>query len=211
MQSEKQNQNLKIACLFPRYGREEYTIKSKKALYQGGYKVFEHNGEQGLRQAIIDFFDTVRGKYDIIAKIDNDCIVPQGWMDTITEIFQTTDVDIISPNVVPSNAAFKYGEDTEDELGYRRGKIVGGLWCMKMRMIEDLEFDHYDVYGIKGAFNILKQIVLDKQPKIGWTTKVTVQDIGHWTGHHPDHIKSVKHAQYSADIGRGIAWTPQGE
>lgn len=209
MQSQKQEQNLKIAVLFPKYGRPEYTEISRKALQQPGYKVFEHKGEKGLREAIMDFFNIVKGKYDIIAKIDNDCVVPQGWMDTITEIFQTTDVDILSPNVVPSNAALTYGDNTENELGYRRGKIVGGLWCMKVKMLEDIVFSHYEVGGIKGAFNILKQIVLDKQPNIGWTTKVTIQDIGHWSGSHPEHIKSKEHEQYSLEIGRKIAWTAQ--
>ena len=210
MQLKKHDPSLKIAVLFPKYGREEYTTKSKKALYQGGYQVFEHQGKEGLRNAIIDFFEQVRGKYDIIAKIDNDCVVPQGWMDEMVRIFRTTDVDILSPNVVPSNAAIKYGEDTEDDIGYRRGKIVGGLWCMKVKMLEDIVFDRYPVDGIKGAFNILKQIVLDKNPKIGWTTKVTVQDVGHWSGAHQDHIKSREHEEYSKEIGRQVSWEAEG-
>lgn len=205
----KPRKDLKIAVLLPTYGRPEYTVKSKEALEQPGYDVYESTGISGLRQSIIDFFNASRTRYDIIAKIDNDCIVPQGWMDKLIDIFENTDVDIISPNVFPSNAALKYGEPTEEELGYRRAKIVGGLWCMKTSLLKDIIFDHYDVTGIKGAFPLLKQIVYTKQPKVGWTMAVTVQDIGHWSGMHPEHIKSIEHAEYSREVGRDIAWQPQ--
>lgn len=209
MPLSKPRKDLKIAVLLPTYGRHEYTEKSRKALCQPGYKTYYHHGKQGLRQAIIDFFNYARDNYDIIAKIDNDCIVPKGWMDKLIDIFENTDVDIISPNVFPSDAALKYGESTEEELGYRRAKIVGGLWCMKTSLLKDIVFDHYDVTGIKGAFPLLKQIVYTKQPKIGWTMDVTVQDIGHWSGMHPEHIKSIEHAEYSREVGRDIAWQPQ--
>lgn len=191
--------------LIPAYRRPEYTKKAVAALKQPGYFLYRHNGEQGLRKAILDFFNITKN-YDIIAKIDNDCVVPKGWMDTIIGVFEESDADILSPNVVPSNAAYKYGEETEDELGYRRSRIVGGLWCMKREMLDGIVFDDYDVSGIKGAFNILKQIVLTNNPKIGWTTKVTVQDIGHWSGGHPDHIKSEEHKEYSREVGRQVAW-----
>ena len=197
---------MKVAVLYPNFGRQAYSQKSKPALQQLGYKVYEHPGEEGLRAAIIDFFKMTRNNYDILCKIDNDCVVPQGWMSEIKKIFRNTDVDILSPNVVPSNAAYKYGLDTEKQLGYRAAKIVGGLWCMRAELVRDMVFEDYDVTGIKGAFNILKQIVFTKRPKLGWTTKVTVQDIGHHSGQHPEHIKSQEHKEYSNQVGRQTSW-----
>jgi len=162
----------------------------------------------GLRAIITSFlFDPCSlGDYDIIAKIDNDCVVPVNYLTAMLQKFAATEADILSPNVLPSNAAYKYGQDDVDNLGYRPSKIVGGLWMMKREMIEGVSFMRHDVLGIIGASNILYQIVIEKDPKIGWAHDVVVQDIGHWSGLHPDNIKTPEHLMYYREVGRQVAW-----
>jgi len=191
-------------------GSQDATGHILKTAYLGDKAptIHESTENMGLRAVISSFmFDPcLVGDYDIIAKIDNDCIVPADYLTSMLAKFQTTNADILSPNVLPSNASYKYGSDDVDRLGYRPSKIVGGLWMMKRSMIEGIEFDRHDVVGIKGAFNLLYQIVVEKEPKIGWVTDVTVQDIGHWSGLHPDHIKNKEHLEYYNEIGREVAW-----
>jgi hypothetical protein len=194
----------------PTYKRPEYTNKCLEAMANDGcvYRLYNHGGEKGLREAILDFFEWCKGyNFKYIGKIDNDCIVPKGWVNELVKVMENTNADIISPNVCPSNAAFSYGEDTEDWLGYRQAKTVGGLWFMKYDLVKDMIFDRYDhIKGLKGAIPILKQIVNLNQAKVGWTTKVTVNDLGHWSGEHPEHIKSEEHKEYSHEVGRSVAW-----
>lgn len=165
----------------------------------------------GLRNTIIDFFRAVKNDdFKYITKIDNDCIVPKNWLKDLTEIFEEAGCDVLSANVSETNAAHKYGN-----LNKRRGRfipsmIVGGLWFMKKDVINDIFFERIDEgKGIRAAFNIINQIVAEKDPVVGWTDAVTYGDIGHWSGNHPEHIKTKEHADYSKNIGRRIAWTPQ--
>lgn len=160
----------------------------------------------GLRNRIIDFFNEVRGKYDILAKMDNDCVVPKNWLNDILQVFKDTDVDILSPNVMPSNAAFTYGKRVEG-LPYMPSEIVGGLWVMKASLIKDMYFEEHPTNGLIGAISILKQICTENEVKIGWVPNVVVEDIGHWSGEHPEHIKSMEHEFYSKEVGREIAWS----
>lgn len=171
--------------------------------------IISNKVNKGLRHVLIDFFNDYRLRncgVDFIAKVDNDCIVPENWLFDILEVFDRSDPDILSPNVLPSNAAFKFGEDDVENKGFRPSKTVGGLWVIKSKMIEDIQFEQHDILGIRGAYNLLYQIIINKDPVIGWVPSVTVQDVGHWTGFHPDHIKSQAHAEYSQEVGRGISW-----
>lgn len=205
MPLKKLRQNLKVAILVPTYGRPEYTAQCVKALEddkRDNYDIFYHPGDRGLRNAIIDFFEEVKGKYDILAKIDNDCIVPKRWMEKIIDVFEVSDADILSPNVYPSNAAMKFGKDGEH---YRPAKVIGGLWVMKAEMIDDIDFERHSFGKIKGAVPLLRQIVNIKSPKMGWVD-VVVQDIGHWSGEHPNCIKTEEHRAYYKEVGREIAW-----
>lgn len=227
---------MKIAILLPAYKRPEYTKICLEALERAQeYKdtvfyllddgscdctseillnsllvkevnIYENN--VGLRDAIIDFFDQIKDKdFDFVAKMDNDCCVPSNWLNDMLKTFNQTDADILSPNVMPSNAAFFYGEDDIDKKGYRPSEIVGGLWMMRTSVLKDIEFSKYDTYGLTGAISILKQIVTEKDLNVGWVPEVVVQDIGHWSGEHQDHIKSREHLEYSLEVGRQIAWT----
>lgn len=161
----------------------------------------------GLRSSILGFFEWAKAeKFDLIAKIDNDCAVPKNWLNDIVKIFEETDVDILSPNVFPSNACFTHGKAV-DGLPYMPSKIVGGLWVMRTKMLDDVQFESTRSRGIKGAFSLLYQIIVEKDPKIGWVPNVTFQDIGHWSGAHQSHIKSPEHEAYSAYVGRPVAWS----
>lgn len=223
-----------VAVLVPCYKRPEYTEKCIKALENaqeykhvsfylvddgscdGTYEILKNSKLNsfvvtrkepiGLRNVILDFFKdfVLEVGFDYLSKIDNDCIVPPNWLNSILDVFEKSDADILSPNVYPSNAAYRYGK--EGNL-YRPSKIVGGVWTMKRKMIEDVQFERFSSHGITGAFSLLNQIIVEKEPKIGWLENVTFQDIGHWSGLHEDHIKSKDHEKYSMEVGRNVAWT----
>lgn len=169
----------------------------------------ENESPMGLRNGIIDFIDWVKTtNIDIISKVDNDCLVPKNWFNDLVGILTKTDVDILSPNVSESQAAFKYGKDDTYELGYRPSSFVGGLWTMHTKWVKDIFFERADTKGIRGAFALLHQIIVlnETRPNIGWTDKVTFDDVGHWGGTHQQHIKSEEHAMYSTEVGRPVGW-----
>ncbi len=169
--------------------------------------VEDENPNKGLRERIIDFFDYVKaGDFDIIAKMDNDCLVPNNWLNKMVERLYNTDADILSPNVEPSNAAFTYGREDTAGKGYRPAEIVGGLWVMKAELIKDMYFERVGTEGLTGAISIIKQIYTEKDPNVGWIPDVIVEDMGHWSGKHGLHIKSKEHETYSKEVGRQIAW-----
>lgn len=227
---------MQTAVLIPAYRRPEYTDECLKSVYdaqeykdtviylvdEGGnkeimkkYKRNEdvlvlRNYPSGLRNTIIEFWDWARkNNIDVISKIDNDCLVPKNWLTDLTKILQDTCVDILSPNVSETQAAFKYGKDDTYNFGFRPSNLVGGLWTMRRHLTDGLYFEPTDTTGIRGAFPLLHQIIKlrEPQPMIGWTDKVTFQDIGHWGGTHPKHIKSAEHEAYSQEVGRPIGWT----
>lgn len=204
----------RVAVFMAYYKRPEYTEKAVKAIEDAQeytnvdfFFVEDDNPNIGLRNRIIDFFDFIKDKeYDIICKTDNDCCVPKNWLNDILKVFSETDVDILSPNVMPSNAAFSYGKKVPG-LPYMPAEIVGGLWCMRTKLLDNIYFERHDTGGLVGAIPILRQIVTEKEPKIGWLPDVIVQDIGHWSGAHTEHIKSKDHEFYSKEVGRQINWS----
>lgn len=187
-------------------GSDDGTTDILNSFTKDNKHIFVNRENRGLRSVIQTFMSVLSYNHDIIAKIDNDCIVPPDYLVKMLDKFYTTDADILSPNVTPSNASYKYGRDDDSAHGYRPSHIVGGLWMMKREMIDGLEFDYHDVIGIKGAFNILYQIVVEKNPKVGWLTDVVVDDLGHWSGMHPDNIKSEEHLNYYHEVGRSVTW-----
>lgn len=226
---------MRTAVLIPCYRRPEYTRKCLDALvasqpyndvtfylYDDGScdgtatlltnfplknKVLVLSAEsRGLRNIIIDFFERVRGEgYDYLAKMDNDCVVPHNWLDDLIYALETESYDIVSPNVYPSNAAYNLGKNNGTLVW--PATHVGGLWCMRASLLNDISFEKFAPNGITGAFNIIKQIIAETDAKTGWVPKVTVDDLGHWSGQHPDHIKSEEHLKYSAEVGRPVSWT----
>lgn len=169
--------------------------------------VMVNKQNEGLRNACIEFFDFAKG-FDIMVKMDNDCLVPEGWLEEIKGFLTSGWVDIVSPNVEPSNAAYSYGSSEDpNKPGIRPSKIVGGLWAMKTALLEGITFERYTTDGIRGAFALLNQIIVEKEPRVGWLPDVIVQDVGHFSGTHPEHIASESHQEYSAEVGRRIAWT----
>jgi len=160
----------------------------------------------GTRNTLIDFIQEPQyADFDFIGRIDNDCKFPRNWLIDMLEIFDKSDVQVLSPNVFPSNAAHVYGTHKEGCL-YRPSKIVGGLWFMYKEIVNGIEFTKLDVKGIIGAFNILKQILLEKEPIVGWASNIVVQDLGHWSGKHPDHIICPEHLEYYEEVGRKVSY-----
>lgn len=232
----KPREDLKIAILCPAYRRPEYTQKCIEALEKAQeYKNIDfyllddgseddttgilkqsklpnamrvvHTKNIGLRNSLITFIEWVKdNNFDMMGVIGNDCLVPKNWLNDMLDVFEKTNVEILSPNVFPSNAAFVHGQEDTLNLGYRPSKIVGGLWFMPVELVKDIEFEKHEVKGIMGAFNILQQIVIEKEPRVGWASDIVVQDMGHWSGRHPLHIKSKEHSDYYQEVGRGIAW-----
>ncbi len=205
----------KVAIFMSYYQRPEYTEKCIQAINESQtyenvdfYIVEDANPNTGLRNRILDFFDSIKDKdYDIICKMDNDCLVPKNWLNDILEVFSKSDADILSPNVMPSNAAYMYGKPDKDNKGYMPAEIVGGLWCMKYSLIKDMVFERHELNGLTGAIPLLRQIVTEKEPNIGWVPNVVVEDMGHWSGQHELCIKSKEHFEYSKEVGRAVAWS----
>lgn len=205
----------KVAIFMSFYQRPEYTEKCIQAMNESQeyenvdfYIVEDANPNTGLRNRILDFFDSIKDKnYDIIAKMDNDCLVPKNWLNDMLAVFEKSDADILSPNVMPSNAAFTYGKPDKENKGYMPAEIVGGLWIMKYSLVKDMYFERHELNGLIGAVPLLRQIVTEKEPKIGWVPNVIVEDIGHWSGQHELCIKSKEHFDYSKEVGRSVAWS----
>lgn len=183
-------------------GTYEFMLKFPHHSY-----VVHHPEPLGLRNTIIEFFSHVKEtqpKY--ISKVDNDCLVPQNWLNDLIHILEEAQADIISPNVSETNAAYKYGKVKDKRGAFIPSEIVGGVWTMKTDILKDLIFEKTGTSGIRGAFNIINQIVAAKDPVIGWTDTVMFEDIGHLSGTHPLHIKTDEHRVYSAEVGRPIQW-----
>jgi len=234
MQLLKPRKDLKISVFLPCYKRHEYTERCLRALEEAQeysntlfYIVDDGSNDgvtaelitstklpkglvivspdnKGTRAHLIDFIIWSRFQnVDFMCRVDNDCRVPKNWMNDLLDIFEKSDVQILSPNVVPSNAAYKYGRVVEN-LPYMPSAIVGGLWFMYANLVKDLIFEDIDVRGIVGAFNILKQIIIENDPIVGWAPNVVVQDMGHWSAAHPDFIRTPEHLEYYEEIGRKV-------
>jgi len=156
-------------------------------------RIFLHQVNRGLRENIIDFFEMTK-EYDFICKVDNDQLVPRYWLEDLLRVYKTEGLDVLSPNVLPSNAA-----ETAQHT-------IGGLWFMRRNLIDGMYFERIECGGILGAHHIVQQIMTEKNPKFAWTEEVVFQDVGHWSGRHEKHIKSDEHREYSNLIGREIAW-----
>ena len=163
-------------------------------------RIFSHKHNTGLRDVIIDFLNA--SKADYICKIDNDVLVPKEWLTKLVHVYESTNVDVLSPNVMPSDAASK-GLDVG---GYFETRTIGGLWFMDKSLLDDMFFEKLTYGGIKCAHMLIDQIQTDLELNVGWTKDVTVDDIGHWSGKHNKHIKSQEHLDYTMEIGREVAW-----
>ena len=229
-------EKLNILILVPCYKRPEYTKQCIKALKEAqeydartqfllvddgskdGTEEILRNSDLpamyvlrkenlGLRRVLIDFIKVAKEyNFDMLGVIGNDCLVPKDWLNDLLDVFEKTNVDVLSPNYLPSNPALNHGQEDTTGLVYRPSKIVGGLWFMATKLMDGITFEDYNVGGIYAAFNILHQVLIEKDPIVGWTDKVTMQDLGHWSGKHPLNIKSKEHSDYYQEVGRGIAW-----
>ena len=228
--------SFKVEILLPAFKRPEYTHQCIKALEEAqaydnclfhlwddgscdctdsilqqsslNKRVVISPENRGLRNVLINFIELVQPTTEFICVVGNDCLMPKNWMNDMLAVFERNpEVDILSPDVTPSHAALRMGEPDVEGKGYMRSSYVGGLWFMRRKLVEGMSFERYDAsLGIKGAFEVLNQIILEKEPKIGWVPSVVVDDVGHWSGTHPLCIKSDEHKDYYANIGRKISW-----
>jgi glycosyltransferase involved in cell wall biosynthesis len=224
----------KVEVLVPCFRRPEYTAQCIKALEEAqeypntffhlwddcsedgtaeiltsstlNNRVVVNDENRGLRNILINFLEIVGKDTEFITVVGNDCLMPKNWMNDILAVFAKTDADILSPDVSPSHAALKLGRP-DDGRGYMPSDYVGGLWFMKRHLIDGMTFERYpNLRGINGAFEILNQIILEKEPKIGWLPSVVVEDMGHWSGTHPLCIKTQEHKEYYQQVGRRTSW-----
>ncbi len=77
---------------------------------------------------------------------------------------------------------------------------------MATKMVEGVDFESTRTYGIQGAWHLLNQIVMEKEPRMAWMTHLTFEDLGHHSGEHPQAIKTREYEEYSAMVGRPITW-----
>lgn len=227
--------SFKVEILLPAYKRPEYTEQCIKALEDSTYdnclfhlwddgscdgtdSIFQQSSlnkrvvvnpeNRGLRNVLINFIELTQPTTEFICVVGNDCLMPKNWINDMLSVFEKNpEVDILSPDVFPSHAALRMGEPDTEGKGYMRSPHVGGLWFMRRSLVEGMSFERYDAsLGIKGAFEVLNQIILEKEPKIGWVHSVVVQDIGHWSGAHPLAIKTDEYKHYYAEIGRKVSF-----
>ena len=172
-----------------------------------------HRLNEGLRHTIIDFFEWIKmfekssvTKFDMIGLLGNDVLMPKNWLNDMLKIFEKSPAHVLSPNYLPSNPAFNQGREDKEGHGFRPAIGTVGIWVMYACLISGIEFERHSLHGIYGSINLLQQIKMEKDPIIGWVPTVMAQDIGHWSGAHPEHIKSDAHLDYYAEVGRGIKW-----
>jgi len=164
----------------------------------------------GLRYHILQFWQkALDSDVEFVAKVDNDNLVPAGWITNMLSIFADhPELDILSPDNHPGHPALRIGEDVGKR--YRLAKSpIGGLWFMRRRVLEGLPIGRWikeaKGHGIKGAWDLMVS-AKRRDFVMGLTTEVCFQNIGHQSGSHPKHIKSSDHKDYSAEVGRNVTW-----
>ena len=168
--------------------------------------IINHEENQGLRNTTIDFLDiAVKERPDFICKVDNDFMVPKNWLNNLFEVFNTTDVDVLSPDYAPSHPAYTVATGDIENKGYRPSPTVG-MWLMRTSILDDMVFDRTSLSGIRGSIYIMYQIVAEKEPNIGFTTKVVGNNYGHWSGNHKKTIKTKEYKDYYKEVGRAVSW-----
>ena len=165
---------------------------------------------KGLRYRILQFWlKTLKSDADFVAKVDNDNLVPAGWVTNMLDIFDAhPELDILSPDNHPGHPALRIGKDIGKR--YRlAASPIGGLWFMRRRVLEGLPIETWvkecSGHGINGAWDLMVS-AKRKGFVMGLTTEVCFQNIGHQSGNHPQHIKSGAHKDYSAEVGRNVNW-----
>jgi len=165
----------------------------------------------GLRYHILQFWQKMLDtNVDFVAKVDNDCLVPAGWITNMLSIFADhPELDILSPDNHPSHVALAVGEDIGKRYRLAK-KPIGGLWFMRRRVLDKMPVAKWAKECAGGnTLNGAWQLVVKAKHKgfvMGLTTEVCFQDLGYHAGTHPHHIKSTAHVEYSQEVGRRIEW-----
>jgi len=160
----------------------------------------------GLRWRILEFWDS--SDAPILAKMDNDCEVPEGWLTKLVETLEACpELGIVSPVI---HTVWIDGDTLmapQGKIGFNRGRkywealTIGGLWCMKRSVLESpSDFVKGKDDGITGAHELIK--ALQSQGVVmGWLPEVVVQHVGYHKGTHGDYIDSPEHREYNRRRG----------
>jgi len=169
-----------------------------------------HDINIGLRNTLIEAFGVlIRGKpADYIVKIDNDCLPPAEWIRNLVWLMENNDVDLLAPDVYPSHPADRFGKEKKgSKLLF--SDTIGGNWIMKRDLLPKKGFSFTEDRTLSGAWQLMQGIIHGNKAKTAWTKEVVLQDMGHWSGKHPNHLKSKEHFEYSKEIGREVSWKPK--
>jgi hypothetical protein len=174
--------------------------------------VLRHDKNAGLRNTLIEAFGVLmRGtSSDYIIKIDNDCLPPKEWIRSLVWLMENNDIDIIAPDVYPSHPADRYkSKDAKESDSLFPSSVIGGNWIMKRDLLKNIKMDFNEERTLTGAWQLMQRIIQESRAKTAWTKDVTLQDMGHWSGKHPNHLKSKEHFNYSVEVGRVVSWKPK--
>ena len=190
-------------------------LNAMKARYQGtgtgtgrgADAVWKHTENYGLHATVVEFWRFVKdhGEIDIAGKIDYAIEVFGGWLTRMVEIFDACpELMILSPTTREAKEAEMFGVDVGQP--YMQATNLGGLWVMRRSVIEGLNFDAFGggVKGVHGSWPFIQH--LRNRHVTGWAPDVVVEHVGDFSGSHPLHIKTQSHADYSQEVGRGVAW-----
>lgn len=171
---------------------------------------------KGLRYRILQFWlKALKSGADFVTMVDNDQLVPAGWITNLLDIFDAhPELDILSPDNHPSHATLAMCEGKKFDKRYRLTfPHTVGIWFMRRRVLEGLPIQKWteapEWQGIKGAWELLLA-ARQKGFVMGATTEVCFQDVGYHHGTHPLHIKSAEHRDYSLQVGRPVKWPVTG-
>jgi len=167
-------------------------------------KTYDKN--EGLRVRLLEFFENTTADY--LAKIDNDCLFDEGWLEKLLEIKKKSGIDLLAPDEIQAKAAKKYGIfdlKTNCYLPKHKRSAVGGLWIFKRDLLKNVKFQQYKSYGIVKAWNLLLELRHQTGCSMAWTTEVKFEHLGHRTNFHKLSIEADDyHAGYMKSIGRSL-------
>jgi len=165
-------------------------------------RVYPEN--KGLRFRVLEFW--LQSPASILAKMDNDCIVPEGWLTKLVEILdECPELGIVSPliNVASVRGQELYGETIVigRDVGkrYWEAERMGGLWCMKRQVIDSFPLEKKSTEAtpyVKGAWELMCEVKAASGMQTGWLPEVVVEHVGCETERHPERVNTPEHDQY---------------
>lgn len=139
---------MKIDILFPTYHRSEFTAASIRALLRntnlrGRIVVDNDEGRNSGPVAAMNRLLAQPGT-EIFAKIDNDTIVPPGWLEQCVAVMEAhPELDLLGIEPPASRTPAPWGRKMSDpesrttaSAGYARCEMIGGIGLFRRRAFE---------------------------------------------------------------------------